>query len=298
MNAGTKNLIIKMLRNNLNLAYDVKERTDKYSDGEIKGLNSTVNGHPNYGVFFIRKSQEKHSFFIVFTTYNDDRKYRMHIFSKNGRESLGEFHIHQRHNDTRFVFLKYKPTKRDGMNPKRKELFEEEYGSLEAKIHIQPDGKFLDDLFHYAICRSIVNALLKPEIKKGTEINATVKQRVGQYILRKELLKIYSGRCAMCDIDERQLLRASHIIPWSEEKKTRLDLRNAILLCGLHDLAFEHGHITILPSCLIRFNQNTSSNTLCLLKKITSKKLRLPSPEEFKPKKEFLSRHRRRHEIS
>ncbi len=102
----------------------------------------------------------------------------------------------------------------------------------------------------------------------------------------------------MCDIDEPQLLRASHIIPWSEEKKTRLDLRNAILLCGLHDLAFEHGCITILSSCLIRFNKNTSSNTLCLLKKITSKRLRLPSPENFKPKQEFLSRHRRGHETS
>ncbi len=34
-------------------------------------------------------------------------------------------------------------------------------------------------------------------IKKDTEINATVKQRVGQDALRKELLEIYSGRCAI-----------------------------------------------------------------------------------------------------
>ncbi len=163
MNTGTKNLIIKILRNSLNPAYNVEERTDKSSDGKIKGINSTVNGHPNYGVFYIRKSQERYSFFIAFTTYNNNRQYRMHIFSENCRDSLGEFHNHQRHNDTKFVLLNYIPNKHDGLNPKRKELFKEEYGSSKAKIHIQPDGKFLDDLFHYAICRSTVNTLLKPE---------------------------------------------------------------------------------------------------------------------------------------
>lgn len=43
----------------------------------------------------------------------------------------------------------------------------------------------------------------------------------------------------MCDVDTPEVLRASHIIPWNEDIDKRLDLCNVILLCGLHDLAFE-----------------------------------------------------------
>ena len=307
MNTKTKDSIIEIFKNNQHSYYDVKELTEISSVKEITDLNSTVNGHPNYGVFSIKNAKEKRSFIVAFTTYTDSSNYRMHIFSGNGQESLGEFHNQKQTNDSLFLYLKYKPSKRDGMNPKRKELFVEAYGNLIAKIHIQHNGKLIDDLVNYAVCRSTVNALLKPEQifnskidhdNQGTEIKALINQRVGQDSLRKELLRIYSGRCAMCNIDEPKLLRASHIIPWSEEEKTRLDLRNAILLCGLHDLSFEFGHITLLPSFKIQFNQNTSSDTLNLLKTITRKKLRLPLYKEFNPKKEFLARHISRHETS
>ena len=72
-----------------------------------------------------------------------------------------------------------------------------------------------------------------------TERQAIISQRIGQQIIRKHLLSLYENKCAMCSIDHPDLLRVSHIIPWSENIDTRLNIQNTLLLCGLHDVAFK-----------------------------------------------------------
>ena len=49
----------------------------------------------------------------------------------------------------------------------------------------------------------------------------------------------------MCNINDSRLLRASHIVQWSKDTDNRLNPTNVLCLCGLHDLAFECGIITI-----------------------------------------------------
>lgn len=124
-----------------------------------------------------------------------------------------------------------------------------------------------------------------------TERESFVSQRVGQDILRKSIIELYNNKCAMCDIDATEILTASHIVPWSEDESLRLDPSNTILLCGLHDLAFDKGLITINDDFSITF-PNKPEGLLSVLKKITYKKLNLPMKEEFYPKTEFLKRHR------
>jgi putative restriction endonuclease len=67
---------------------------------------------------------------------------------------------------------------------------------------------------------------------------------------RKRLTKIYGGRCALCDTRHENLLVASHIVPWAEDAKNRLNPQNGILLCRTHDAALESGLIHISPEGL------------------------------------------------
>jgi hypothetical protein len=86
------------------------------------------------------------------------------------------------------------------------------------------------------------------EDEVGGKINQSsiIEGRPYQNRLKQKLIEIYGGKCAICDMDVQQLLRASHIIPHSKNKKTAKRLDNAILLCSLHDSLFDKGLITII----------------------------------------------------
>jgi hypothetical protein len=129
---------------------------------------------------------------------------------------------------------------------------------------------------------------------KDTEKDAIIKQRIGQNVLRNIILEEYKNKCAMCNIDLPELLRVSHIIPWSEDTAIRLDPKNTLLLCGLHDLAFENGLITISNDYKIHLPNNPEGVSI-VLKKITLDTLRLPLSDECKPNQEYFIRHRLKH---
>lgn len=124
-----------------------------------------------------------------------------------------------------------------------------------------------------------------------TERDTLVKQRIGQNVLRKKLLDIYDGQCAMCKIDDQNLLRTSHIIPWSKDEANRLEPTNAIMLCGLHDLAFEQHLLTINEDYTINL-PHSPQGVAEILKNITFSKLRLPRVQKYWPRQEFLIKHR------
>lgn len=97
----------------------------------------------------------------------------------------------------------------------------------------------------------------------STESMATVKVRRGQAYFRQVVLNAYGSRCAVTGLAVRELLVASHIVPWMHPTPEdphaadmidrvappallghRLDLRNGIALNALHDQAFDQGFIT------------------------------------------------------
>lgn len=84
-------------------------------------------------------------------------------------------------------------------------------------------------------------------LPRSTEAERLVVQRVGQDIFRRGLLEYWDGRCAITDLAVPDLLRASHIKPWSdcERDAERLDVFNGILLGSHLDAAFDCGFITI-----------------------------------------------------
>ncbi|MGL5018579.1 MAG: HNH endonuclease [Luteolibacter sp.] len=77
-----------------------------------------------------------------------------------------------------------------------------------------------------------------------TEVTRPAKQRRGQDYFREIVLNNYGNRCALTGLPVRDLLIASHILPWSGHEAERLNVRNGIALNRLHDAAFDQGLIS------------------------------------------------------
>ena len=84
-------------------------------------------------------------------------------------------------------------------------------------------------------------------LPRATEAERLVVRRVGQDIFRRGLFEYWDGRCAITGLAVPELLRASHIKPWSacETDAERLDVFNGFLLAPHLDAAFDAGFITI-----------------------------------------------------
>lgn len=79
--------------------------------------------------------------------------------------------------------------------------------------------------------------------KAGTDVLRPAKQRRGQAFFRDAVLNNYDNRCAVTGLPVRELLVASHILPWSDAVAERLNVANGIALNRLHDAAFDQGLI-------------------------------------------------------
>ena len=87
-----------------------------------------------------------------------------------------------------------------------------------------------------------------------------VKTRVNQNVFRQIVLANYDNRCALTGIDMPELLVASHIIPWSENKDERLNPANGICLSSLYDKSFDQGLISFDSTSKVLFSERLSSN--------------------------------------
>lgn len=79
-----------------------------------------------------------------------------------------------------------------------------------------------------------------------TEGERAQKFRIGQDIFRAALMEYWNGTCPLSGISNSELLRASHMMPWSDctTDAQRLDVHNGILLSALWDAAFDAGLVT------------------------------------------------------
>lgn len=93
-----------------------------------------------------------------------------------------------------------------------------------------------------------------------TESVATVKTRRGQEFFRQAVLNNYQGRCGVSGLAVRELLIASHILPWGTHKAERLNVRNGIALSRLHDAAFDSGLITFDSNLRLRISNRLKAH--------------------------------------
>jgi predicted restriction endonuclease len=83
------------------------------------------------------------------------------------------------------------------------------------------------------------------QVPRTTEAERLVIQRIGQDIFRQALMDYWGGCCPLTGITEPALLRASHIVPWSDcSDAQRLDVHNGLLLSALWDAAFDKGLVS------------------------------------------------------
>jgi putative restriction endonuclease len=131
-----------------------------------------------------------------------------------------------------------------------------------------------------------------------TETTASVKQRRGQEYFRDAVLNNFGGRCGVTQLGMRDLLIASHILPWGTHTTERLNVRNGLCLSRLHDAAFDRGLITFDDSLRLLLSPKLKTE---LSQRVVAESfgayegepLRLPS-DAVLPELAFLSEHRTR----
>ena len=176
-------------------------------------------------------------------------------------------------------------------------------GKLDREIwdeFFQGDGrvsyeseKILASLRHTSVER--LNDITEDELpKEGKTREQIVMTRVNQSLFRKLILASYNSTCCITGIQQTQLLVASHIRPWSLDKRNRLNAQNGIAINALHDKAFENGLITITVDYKVKVSpillkQKNSDSIIEYFIKYHDKNIILPS--RSLPDKEFLKYH-------
>ena len=130
-----------------------------------------------------------------------------------------------------------------------------------------------------------------------TEAIATLRVRRGQSFFRRTVCAAYDGRCCITGISSRALLRASHIVPWSQNVAYRVDPRNGLALNALHDAAFDRGLITLddkLRVVLSRYLLDEVPTPIykCFFDRYAGKSITMPT--RFVPAEAHLKYHRER----
>ena len=105
----------------------------------------------------------------------------------------------------------------------------------------------------FQLSRTLPDALLQAferetvDLSRATEAERTVVRRIGQDVFRRGLFEFWDGRCAITGLAVPELLRASHIKPWTDcdTDAERLDVFNGLLLAPHLDAAFDSGFIAI-----------------------------------------------------
>jgi len=130
--------------------------------------------------------------------------------------------------------------------------------------------------------------------RTGDERLQLVKSRINQNFFRKIVLVNFDEKCALCSLNLSSLLVASHIIPWSENKEHRLNPKNGLCLCSIHDKAFDLGLISFDNNLTILFsNEIQKMNTKIFIDyfgQFEGQELNIP--KKFYPSLDFLEFHR------
>ncbi len=140
--------------------------------------------------------------------------------------------------------------------------------------------------------------VLRPPVGP-TEMMVSAKARRGQSFFRQAVLNAYGSRCAVTGLSIRDLLVASHIIPWNAAEEHRLDPQNGIALNALHDKAFDRGLITFDTElrlvCSKALRDHFADATVSQhFKTYEGKPLAIPA-EAAGPKAEYLEWHRNKY---
>jgi predicted restriction endonuclease len=139
-----------------------------------------------------------------------------------------------------------------------------------------------------------IEALSPDTEARPTEATRIARVRLAQSFFRRAVLASYDGRCCICRLACDPLLVASHIVPWATRPDLRINPRNGLCLCALHDRAFDRGLIAIDTGLVVRISAQLSStpNELVVGQMfLTYAGSSITLPEKFQPDPEYLTYH-------
>ena len=132
------------------------------------------------------------------------------------------------------------------------------------------------------------------ESKKGENKIRVTTARTNQDYFRAIVLSNYTFGCALTGISIPELLIASHIKPWSQDEKNRLNPANGICLSATLDKAFDKGLISINKDFEVIFSNKLSRYSKEAFFETEIKKfenIRMNLPIKFLPGDEFIEYH-------
>lgn len=134
-----------------------------------------------------------------------------------------------------------------------------------------------------------------PVFSGETESEHLVKIRLGQAFFRKVVLTSYGTKCCLCGMPIPQMLIASHIVPWRDEEKLRVNPYNGLCLCALHDKGFDRGLFTLDENYEVvvgrAVGQYLPNSAVYDGFKVYEGKM-ISLPDKFLPNQEYLAIHR------
>lgn len=129
----------------------------------------------------------------------------------------------------------------------------------------------------------------------GKDRMAVVKTRVNQYLFRAMILSGYRESCAVCELRCPELLVAAHIVGWAIDAGCRMNPRNGLCLCAIHDRAFDKDLLDVEDDYTIKVTKKfrvprSDKAASVMLYSFDGKKLMLP--ERWLPDPDLLRRRR------
>lgn len=162
-------------------------------------------------------------------------------------------------------------------------------------IYAQLSGSNDDAVTHETMPQAIEKVIT---FSGPTEAERKARIRIGQSFFRAVILASYAKQCCICGMPIPELLIASHIVAWSDDENLRVNPRNGLCLCTLHDKGFDRGLFTlgasyevILGAKIEQYLPDPSVQNG--FKAYDGRRIRLP--DKFIPDQGFLSIHRTRY---
>lgn len=128
-----------------------------------------------------------------------------------------------------------------------------------------------------------------------TEKPLTRPMRLVQNFFRRSVLASYGYKCSFCGLEVRELLNASHIVPWNVSEQLRANPRNGFCLCAIHDRAFDRGLMSVDANSRLLISKRLKKVNPIVLHRVAFLDLegqRINLPGKFLPDPNCLEYHR------
>lgn len=137
-------------------------------------------------------------------------------------------------------------------------------------------------------CKNIDDDELIPYIAiEGENKYYLSAHRRGQEKLRKNLISL-GEKCPLCNLEKPEFLKVSHIKPWrNSDRKEKVEVNNAFLMCPNHDILFDKGYISFSSSGELLISDELSDEIIKEFKLNKNCKIKISAAKE-----KFLKYHR------